>query len=47
MDKIIYVNFKTYYSDLKVIDDRLSNLEHIIGLLTKKEVEKLTNGENK
>lgn len=37
----MYVNFKTYYSDLKVIDERLSNLEHIIDLLTKKQVEEL------
>lgn len=43
----MYVSYKTYYSDLKVIDERLTNLERIIELLTKKEVERLNKGEDK
>jgi hypothetical protein len=41
MDTIMFVSYKTYYTDLKVIDERLSRLEHIIDLLTKQKVEEL------
>ena len=39
---IEYVNFGTYYQDMKTIDDRLTNLEHILDSLTKDVVEILT-----
>ena len=38
-----YVNFCTYYKDLKVIDERLSNLEYNIDQITKNLVELLSN----
>lgn len=36
-----YVDFGTYYQDLKIIDERLCNLEHNIDQITKNLVELL------
>lgn len=36
-----YVDFGTYYQDLNIIDERLSNLEHAIDNITKNIVELL------
>lgn len=36
-----YVDFGTYYQDMKYIDERLTNLEHTIERITKNIVELL------
>lgn len=41
-----YVTVASYFNDMKIIDDRLSKLEHIIDNITKYQVEML-NMENK
>ena len=37
-----YVDFGTYYQDMKYIDERLTNLEHTLDSLTKDVIELLT-----
>lgn len=41
-----YVDFRTYYQDMKTIDERLTKLEHAIDNITKNIVE-LLNAVNK
>ncbi len=37
-----YVDFSTYYQDLNIIDEKLSNLEHNVEQITKNLVELLS-----
>ena len=38
-----YVSQNTYFADMKIIDERLTNIEHILDGLTKDKVESLNN----
>lgn len=40
-----YVTVKTYFSDMAIVDERLKRLEHLIDVITRKEVEALSNKE--
>lgn len=44
---IKYVTVASYFQDMKIIEDRLERLEHIIDNLTKYQVEMLNNKETK
>lgn len=38
-----YVTVKTYFSDMAIVDERLKRLEHLIDVITRNEVEALSN----
>lgn len=38
-----YVSQNSYFQDIKIIDERLTNIEHILDGLTKDKVESLNN----
>lgn len=38
-----YVSQNSYFQDMKIIDERLTNIEHILDGLTKDKVESLNN----
>ena len=38
-----YVSENSYFQDMKIIDERLTNIEHILDGLTKDKVESLNN----
>ena len=40
-----YVTVKTYFSDMAIVDERLKRLEHLIDVITRKEVEALSDKE--
>ena len=42
-----YVTVKTYFKDLSILDNRLKAIEHILDIITKKEVEELSEKEKR
>jgi hypothetical protein len=40
-----YIDKSSYFQDMAIIDERLKRLEHIMDVLTKKEVEALSDKE--
>lgn len=38
-----YVSQNSYFQDMKIVDERLTNIEHVLDVLTKDKVESLNN----
>ncbi len=42
-----YVTVKDYFNDMSIVDNRLKAIEHILDVITKKEVEELSEKETR